>query len=625
MQHFKVDPEGREKISLIVVVVILLVLTGGLVKLQILDHVELARRSENNRIRVVPIVPRRGVVRDCERRIIIDNRPSYTVSVVPAEMSPEATLPNLSRFLQLDTLGMRERINKNVANRYLPVPVKRDVSDTAVAILEEQSRRFPGVELWREQVREYQKGLVAESFTGYVVEASWEDLVEEEWTGFRLFGIDYRLLGGLVGREGIEKQYDRVLRGHEGTAYKEVSAAGREDTTSKQVVPRRYDLSYYERKEPDSAVSGADLILTIDIDLQQACANALDTFCCGAVVAVDPRNGEVLAMASYPGYDPNMFSSEVPESLWQAISSDSTHPLLNRPLNGLYPPGSTVKLVTVGAALEEGIINENSILKPCTGGFRFGNRVFHCWERGGHGCLTAAHALEQSCDVFMYQLGLTLGVDGLARYFSECGFGDSTDIDLPSESRGKVPNSQYYDTLYGENKWTRALALNIAIGQGELLVTPLQLAQFFCGLANNGKVYRPHIVKLISYPNGEEITVPPEVSFTLPFSPATLRILKEGIRLVVEGEHGTARSLKNETYSIGGKTGTAENPHGDDHSWFVGVAPLQVPEIVVCAIVENAGHGSEVAAPVVGKIIERYMQKKSERAKIALTSSKETE
>ena len=593
MKHLGISVEARERTGLIVVFVVLLVLAGGLARLQILKHQELAKQSRDNRIWKVPIIPQRGLMIDCEGRTIVDNRPSYTVAVVPAEVVPHITLHNLSNLLGLDTLEIQRRIDKNIVNRYQPVPVKRDVSDRTVAILVEQSRRFPGVDIEIEQVREYREGLGAETFTGYVGEVSREEREKK--------GRDYYRLGSMIGKEGLEKQYDARLRGKEGTVYKEVSAAG------------QYQADY-EDKEADPCRPGEKLVLTIDMDLQQVCAQALDTFCCGAVVALDPHNGEVLAMVSYPGYDPNIFSSVVPDSLWQAISRDSTHRLLNRPLNGKYPPGSTVKFVTVGAALEEGIIDEHTTLKPCTGGFRYGNRVFHCWNRGGHGKLTAAHALEQSCDVFMYQLGVELGVDKLSEYFNKCGFGRLTGIDLPSESPGLNPNSSYYDVRYGENKWTRALALNISIGQGELLVTPLQLAQFFCGLANNGVVYRPHIVKKILSSAGRDEIIAPEVSFTLPFSQTTLRIFKEGIRLVVEGEHGTARSLRNKRYSIGGKTGTAENPHGEDHSWFVGIAPLEEPQIVVCALVENAGHGSEVAAPVVGKIIARYMEKKSSQS-----------
>ncbi len=603
MQQFRVSLEQREKIGLTVVGIIMFMLAAGLFKLQIFEHAQRAKQSEDNRIRVVPVVPPRGVVMDSEGRTIIDDRSSYTVSVVPAEMMA-ITLPNLSQLLGVDTLELRRQIQKNMISQYQPALVKRDIEFATIAFLEEQPWRFPGVDIQMEQVRQYLEGWAVEAFTGYVSEVSRQDLTNGKKKNYRL--------GSMIGKKGLEKEYDELLRGEEGTVYKEVTALG-------QV------LGDYQEKPPVPALRGADLLLTIDIDLQQICAQVLDKYCCGAVVAIDPRNGGVLALASYPNYNANMFSSVMSDSLWQAISNDLNYPLLNRPLNGLYPPGSTVKLMTVGAALEEGIITATSTLKPCTGGFRFGERVFHCWRPGGHGSLTTPHAIEQSCDVFMYQLGLKLGVDKLSYYFARCGFGQPTDIDLPGESVGLNPDSKYLDRVYGKNKWTRALALNLSIGQGELLVTPLQLAQFFCGLANNGKVYRPHMVKALVTPAGDTINTSPKVSFKLPFSPATLSTLREGLRLVVEGDHGTARSLRNKEYTVGGKTGTAQNPHGEDHSWFVGIAPLEAPEIVVCVIVENAGHGSEVAAPITGKIIETYMKKKMGADRIAMEGEEAAE
>ena len=586
------------------IILSILFLFSGLVKLQLFEHREFAEQSDNNRIRVVPIPPRRGNVYDREGRVIIDNRPSYTVSVVPAEEVRGVTLPNLSGIIGLDTLEIRRRIRKNMVSRYQPAPIKKDISFETVAILEEQSFRFPGVSYEMERVRQYTDTLGTEPFTGYVGEVSKEERAKGGMS-------DYRL-GSMIGKEGLEKARDQLLRGQEGTEYIEVSASG-------QI------LGTYLGKPPVKPIPGADLTLTIDNDLQDACVKALDTFCCGSIVAIDPRNGEILAMTSYPGYDANIFSSVIPESLWVAISNDSTHPLLNRPLTGLYPPGSTTKLLTVGAGLEEGAITENSTFKSCIGGFQFGNRFFRCWAPGGHGILTCTHAIEQSCDVYMYQLGLKLGIDKLSEYFGKCGFGRPTGIGLPNEAAGLNPNSAYYDSRYGENQWTRALVLNNSIGQGEILVTPLQLAQFYCGLANDGVVFRPHIVKKIAGPDHVVENIVPRVSFKLPFSAKTLGILHEGLRLVVEGEHGTARSLRNKLYSVGGKTGTAQNPHGNDHSWFVGVAPLEKPEIVVCAIVENAGHGSEVAAPVVGQVIKRYMMKKLAQPGLAQTATTQPE
>ncbi len=598
MERFKLSLAGREKLGYAVIAIIFIWLLIGLVKLQIFQHRELAVKSESNRLRVVPIVPRRGLVYDREGRIVIDNRPSYTVSVVPTEEVPGFTLPNLAELLELDTVQIRNRIVKNMVSRYQPAMVKRDISFETVAILEEQSKRFPGVTYQMEQVRQYNSNLGAEVITGYVGEVSEEELKRSGNEGYRL--------GSITGKKGLEKQYDKVLRGREGTAYIEVTAAG-------QI------LGEYVQRRPIPAIPGSNLTLTIDNDLQLACVQALDTFCCGAIVAINPGTGEILAMTSYPSYDANIFSSVIPESLWVEISGDTTHPLLNRPLKGLYPPGSTVKFVGVGAALEEGVVSENSTLKPCMGGMQFGNRFFRCWQPGGHGSLTASHAIEQSCDVYLYQVGTKLGVDRLAEYYDLCGFGHATDVDLPNEDPGLNPDSRWYDQHYGVNKWTRSLVLNNAIGQGELLSTPVQLARFFCALANDGVAYRPHIVKKVTHTDGSELNISPRVEFRLPFSAPTMRILKEGLRLVVEGERGTAKRLKNKFYSIGGKTGTAQNPHGEDHSWFVGVAPLENPEIVVCAIVENAGHGSDVAAPLVGQIIRTYMDKKMTPQAITMT------
>ena len=596
MQRNTLSLASRERISLILIGLIFLFLGVGLVKLQMIDHSELAAQSEENRIRVVPITPRRGRVYDRESRVIIDNRPSYTVSVVASEEVRDQTLPHLAGLIGLDTLQIRQRLTKNMVSRYQPAPVKRDIPFEAVAVLEEQNEKFPGVYYRMERVRQYADSLGAEVVTGYVGDASSEEL--------ELGSREALRLGSIIGKKGLERQYDHLLRGIEGTAFIEVFASG-------QI------RGAYEGREGSEAVSGADLTLTLDNDVQKACIQALDTFCCGAIVALDPRTGEVLAMTSYPSYDANIFSGVIPESLWTIISTDTTHPLLNRPLSGQYPPGSTAKFITVGAALEEHLISPGTLLKPCLGGYRFGNRIFHCWEPRGHGSLTAAHALEQSCDIFMYQLGQKLGVDVLSEYYDKCGFGEKTGIDIPGELAGLNPNSAYYDKRYGKKKWTAGLVLNNAIGQGEILTTPLQLAQFYCGLANRGIVYRPHIVKRITYADGKVAQTVPEEVFRLPFSSGTMEILLEGLRLVVEGDHGTARSLRNRDYSIGGKTGTAQNPHGLEHSLFIGVAPLEAPEIVVCAVVENAGHGSVVAAPVVGQVIRAYMSKRLARETVA--------
>ena len=589
MERLKLSMAGRERASIVAVVLIFLFLFAGLLRLQVFQYGLLAEQSENNRIRVIPVVPRRGTLYDREGRVMVDTRASYTVSVIPSEEVHNLTVPNLGGLIQLDTTEIRKRIVKNTISRYQPAAVKRDISFDIVAVLEEQHERFPGVTYQMERVRKYADATGAESATGHVSEVSREELDQNRSSGLRL--------GSIVGKKGLEKVFDQLLRGVEGTEFTEVFASG-------QI------LGPYEGRPRINPVPGADLHLTLDLDLQRASLLALDSFCCGAVVAIDPRNGEVLAMVSYPSWDANLFSGVISDSLWQAMSTDVSHPLLNRPLTGQYPPGSTAKLVTVGAGLQEKLIMANSTFRGCTGGYRFGNRIFHCWDERGHGVLTAVHAIEQSCDIFMYQLGLKLGVDVLSKYYAACGFGQPTGLDIAGEVPGLNPNSEYYDRRYGKRGWTQGLVLNNAIGQGEVLVTPLQLTQFYCGLANSGVVFKPHLVRAVTWPNGRRQVTTPRRAFVLPFSPETMSVLNEGLRLVVQGDRGTARSLRRKEYTIGGKTGTSQNPHGRDHSLFVGIAPLEAPEIVVCAIVENAGHGSEVAAPVVGKVIDAYMIKK---------------
>lgn len=589
MSSSRVSLAVREQLAIGGAGLVLLGLLIGVIKLQVFDHQAMLSASESNRIRVVPITARRGLLLDSEHRVIVGNRPSYTLSVIPSEIKADTTIPNLAELLQTDTQAVRSRLRPSKVNNYQPAPIRQDIEFSTIAVLEEQTERFPGVSYELDRVREYTPSLLTESFTGYVDEVSEKELA-------RLDPSLYRM-GVMIGKKGLEKEYDILLRGIEGTAFIEVNASGEL-------------LGPFGGRSKVQSTPGSDLTLTIDLDLQQVCAEVLREYCCGAIVALDPRSGAVLAMASYPSYDANIFSSFVPDSLWKSLNSDSSHPLVNRPINGLYPPGSTVKLVTVGAGLELGLITPGTTFGGCGGGMQFGNRYFRCWEEQGHGVLAAVGALEQSCDVYMYQLGLRIGVDRLGEYYKQCGFGTRTGVDLPNESSGLVPTSEWYDKQYGKGSWTKTLVLNTSIGQGELLVTPLQLAQFFCGVANGGNVYRPHFVKQSVDDRLRVSVTKPELAFRLPFSPSTISLLMESARAVVEGPAGTAKRLRNKYYTIGGKTGTAQNPHGNEHSLFVAVAPLEAPEIVVCAIVENAGHGSEVAAPAAGKVVERYMFKK---------------
>ncbi len=567
-------------------------LISGLFYHQVILYSKYIVESENNRIRVQPIIPKRGVIFDRNYQVIADSRLSFTVSIVPFEKQEGVTIGQLMDLLDMDSTDIVKRASANFISNYIPSPIKRGLDIDVISVLEEQGEQYPGITYSIESVRRYQSDIATETFIGYVGEVSPEEIKASPDKEYRP--------GSLVGKKGIEKTYDHILRGIEGTEYIEISAKG------KIIGP-------YGGKEKISAVPGDDISLTIDIDLQRFIVDnfhSFDTqFCCGAVVAMNPRNGGILGLASFPQLDPNIFSGPIPSDIWQNIISDSTHPLLNRPLAGIYPPGSTTKLVTAGAALELGKITDKLLLRPCLGGMKFGNRIFHCWDLGGHGRLDLYHAVEQSCDVYFYQVGLIVGIDPWHDFVIRSGFGKKTGIDIQGEVAGIAPNSDYLDDLYGEKKWTRFLMLNLAIGQGEFAITPLQLAQLYCGLANKGMIYRPHLLRERKHHDGSVVKIAPVPSFRLPFSEKNIEILNESLKLVVQGENGTARGRRKDDYNISGKTGTAQNPHGENHSWFVAFAPSEEPRIVVVALVEHGGHGSDVAAPLAGKIIDFYLKK----------------
>lgn len=597
MSPQQIHRELRGRIAQGLIALVFITIGIGLFRLQIQRHSELLNQSENNRIRVQPIVPKRGVIRDRFNTELVDNRVSHAISIVRSELDRYTTISRLSELIGFDSTLIMDRLRKNREPRYLPAVIKRDVEFEKIAILEEQYQKYPGITHNEDPVRRYTAGISSQCFTGYVGEV----------TGQTKFSGQTKLReGSLIGKQGIEKEYDEYLRGREGTRSLEISAKG--------VV-----LGDLADRPPDLGMAGADLILTIDAELQRAAANSFDTFCCGAIVALNPKNGELLAIVSKPDYDANIFSGVILTDVWNKILNDPRKPLLNRPLDGRYPPASPFKLVTAGGLLEEGIVTDQTVFEPCRGGWQFGRRWFRCWKLAGHGTRNVVRAIAESCDTYFYQAGLKLGIDKLAEYTRACGFGAPTGIDLPHENSGLVPNSDTLNRMYPDG-WTKALTLNLSIGQGELLVTPLQVAQFFAGLVNKGTVYKPHLLKTIILPDGSRVSPPPQVSFQLPFSPKTLEILNQGMFAVVHSVDGTAEGIAVAEYNSGGKTGTAQNPHGENHSWYVGFAPFEDPQIVIVVIVENGGHGSSTAAPMVGKLLKFYLELRTD---LAQTGEKE--
>jgi penicillin-binding protein 2 len=550
--------------------------------MQVVDHGYYAGIAHDNRVQLSVDIARRGLLRDRNGRILAQNDPSYSVYLMRNKVqSAQNVVGHLARILNRDSTEIMQKLKDSRVPPFEAVRIARHVPLEVVCAIEEQNERVPGVLLRYENTRRYPEPAGGSHLLGYVTEASGDS----DQPGVHA--------GSFVGVRGAEQQFDGYLRGIDGEIYMDVTAGG-------QVVGKSKDNPTIPSRP------GADVELTLDWGLQTFATEALAKRGIGSVVCMDPRNGDVLALVNNPGFDPNLFSGTLPAEVWEQISKDTTHPFLDRAIRGLYPPGSTTKLITAGAGLEQEIVGPNTRFSPCNGGLQFGNRFFRCWKAEGHGSLNLVEAIAQSCDVYFYQLAEKLGVNTWADYARMSGLGLATGIDLPGEKDGLVPDSAYYDQRYGRRGWTRTLAINLGIGQGELLCTPLQLAAFFCALANDGVAMTPRVLRTLRMPTGEEFSHPSSVAYRLPYSREHLSLLQLATRTVVDGKKGTAKVVNFPDLDVAGKTGTAQNPHGDNHAWFACYAPYSAPEIVVVALVENSGQGSEIAAPLCGEVLRYY-------------------
>ncbi len=568
-----------------IVAVVFLLLLAKLVHLQVIDYAYYFQMSEENRIRLVPRTAMRGKIVDREGRALSQDRPAYTVSVIPTEVRHLQRLSEeLAPLIDMEEAGIVKKVKERRSRRHEPVAIRKDLAFASVCVIEESNELFPGVMYQLDHARIYPYHNIASHLIGYTGEV---DERESE--------SQYRI-GSMIGRAGVERTYDQQLRGIDGVDYLEVTASGR-------------ILGSLATKPNKDPVPGSELGLSLDLDLQLVCDSLFGDSLAGAAVFMDPRNGEILAMTSKPDYDANLFAGFVPRDDYQRLSSDERRPLLDRTIRGLYPPGSTAKLLTAGAALELGLIDVNTHFRACYGGYQFGNRFFRCHKKSGHGSQDVIGALEVSCDTYFYQVGLKLGLENWTNYARKCGFDVVTGVDIPNEKPGLVPDEAWYNKAYGKSGWTKAVLLNLGIGQGELLVTPIGLTQFFAAVANHGTAMKPHLMRYLKSPDGEITHVNPAAVRQLPFSERTLSILIEGCRRVVEGGAGTATRSRIPGIPMAGKTGTAQNPHGNEHAWFCGFAPIDNPTICGCVIVELAGHGSVAAAPIVKQVFIRHFEK----------------
>ncbi len=579
------------------IVFVFSVLLLRLVYLQMIRGEEYRRLSMTNCVRLKSIKSSRGLIYDRNRILLVDNRPAFDLTIVLEDAKPlKQTLDHLAELTGDSCEDLTAIIEKEGgAAFYKPLVLKRDITRDLLAAIEAHQFDLPGIHIDIEPSRNYIHKKTAAHLIGYLGEINKDELDSGNFPNVRS--------GDSIGRYGVEKSFEADLQGKRGGHQLEVDVNGRVIKILKTVEP----------------VSGNDLVMTIDLPLQQKAEGLLGEND-GAVVALDPSNGDVLVMASSPSFDQNDFIGGISSKKWQVLRDDPGRPMNNKAIQAEYPPASTYKIITALAGLEEKVIDRNSTFF-CPGFYKFGNRRYHCWSKYGHGTINVVDAIAQSCDVFFYQTGEKLGVDALAKYAQGSGLGRLTGIRLAHERPGLIPTSAWKKQRFKE-PWQAGETLSISIGQGFNLVTPLQMAVFISAVGNNGTLYRPRLVKSVQDAKGQVIReIEPEITGGLPASKKNLAIVRQGLLEVVHGNRGTARQIRLPDVQIAGKTGTAQvfsRKAGEkfdnkklkrtlqDHAWFVCYAPAQDPKIAIAVIIEHGEHGSSAAAPVAQELIHAY-------------------
>ncbi|MDP2807835.1 MAG: penicillin-binding protein 2 [bacterium] len=563
--------------------------------LQVVKHGHYARLSQQNRLRRLMIPAPRGLVFDCNGLLIAQSRPGFDLVLVTVN-DWQQSVNKASVLLGLDSLLLKSSV---ISQRKIfpkdPVVLVRALLPEQVAKVEENILNLPALRLEVESLRKTEYGSLASHLVGYT-----SSLGQSEYAKYRDQGYSY---GDYIGKGGLELKYENYLKGVNGWDFIEVDARGRDLGT----------VSEAERIEPEP---GGNLSLTIDWRLQALAESLFTDNMIGAAVAIEPRTGRVLALVSRPNFDPNLFAAGIRADDWNRLVNDPSYPLWDRAIRSAYSPGSTFKVVTAAAALEESLITPDQKMKvPCRGSLVIGNRVFKCWKKGGHGSLELHGAIVNSCNVYFYQLGMLLKIKGMAKWSEKLGLNQETGIDLPQENSGLIPDDAWYQKRLGKYAKTVGHSANMSIGQGEVMATPLQMASLYAALANGGVWCQPHLLMKAEDYTGKALTGEVISKRRLPLSDGTIAVLKQALYGAVNEPGHTGGAARIYGVKVCGKTGTAQNPHGKDHSWFVGFAPLDDPAIAVAVLVENAGHGSEVAAPMAGKIMQRYLEIKGLLAK----------
>jgi penicillin-binding protein 2 len=604
------DFKGIYKYLILFVGLAFLFIFVRLWSLQVIKGNELRRLSENNCIRLRENPADRGMLLDRKGHILAHNRPSFEVYLVPEDLkaNPEV-LMKVRELLNMTQEEVEEKVKaQKRRSPFKPVKIKSDIDWNELALLESNRVHLPGLIVDVRPRRAYDYGELASHLIGYLGEVDENELKQFKEAPYRM--------GALIGKYGIEYRWENDLRGVDGGRQIEVDALGREIRPLGIVEP----------------FPGNNLYLTIDLDLQKTAEEAYQDKN-GALIAMDPKTGRILAMVSKPSFEPNIFARNILPEEWKSLVENPHHPLQNKGIQGQYPAGSVFKIITAIAGLESGLITPNTQF-TCTGTFPYGNRDFRCWKEGGHGTLSLHRAIAESCDIYFYQAGLKVGVDLIAHYANELGLGRMTGISLPHEKSGTVPSSSWKKKRFGV-PWYSGETLSFSVGQGYLNVTPLQLVMLISGVANGGKLYLPQVVERTENIYGRRLKEYPPVELgRADVSEKTFQIVQEALRGAVNDPHGTGWTCALKNVKVAGKTGTAqvvrlpENFKKEDrnrmplkfrdHAWFVAYAPFEDPKIAIAVLVEHGGFGASAAAPIAKKVIEKYLnQEPSPPLKVA--------
>jgi penicillin-binding protein 2 len=595
----------RTRLTALVILVFICfgLLVARVVWLQVLHHDQYAAQAEDNRIALVPIVPNRGLIVDRNGVVLARNYSAYTLEITPSKLQAdlESVIDELAKLVEIDARDRRrfKRLREE-SRSFASVPLRTRLTDDEVARFTAQRFRFPGVEVQARLFRQYPMGEVASHVIGYIgrINAKEANALEESDDAANYNGTDH------IGKEGVEKRYERQLHGITGYEQVERSAGGRAIRTLRRTAP----------------TPGSNLILSIDIELQKVAEEAFGDYR-GALVAIEPSTGDVLAYVSRPGFDPNLFVDGIDTQSWNELNTSLDRPLMNRPLSGTYPPGSTFKPFMSLAALEMGFRRPHDAIRD-PGFFMLGGHRFNDDKPGGHGIVNMYHSIAHSCDTYYYQLGNEMGIDNISNFMREFGFGQPTGIDLDHEKTGVLPSKEWKAERFKRNraaqKWVGGDTISISIGQGFNNYTMLQLAHATAILANNGVVMKPHLVKMVEDGSTRQrtLTVPKETR-RLALKQDHIDFIKDAMAGVIREGTGQ-RAFASAAYTAGGKTGTAQviglrgkkydanaiDERHRDNALFTAFAPADQPRIAIAMVVENAGFGGVVAAPIARKVLD---------------------